>query len=159
MTTGGSGHRVTLRRAGEGDGALLREWRNDADAVRFSATARPVSPEAHARWLAARLADSDTRLWIAEEARVPVGQVRVDLADGSGVVSIAVAAVARGGGIGQAMLRAAIEEIAREDAAIQLRALIHPDNIASLRAFERVGFRRVSSDERGFVVLELAVSG
>jgi UDP-2,4-diacetamido-2,4,6-trideoxy-beta-L-altropyranose hydrolase len=159
VTAGGSGHRVTLRRAREDDGAVLREWRNDADAVRFSSTARPVSPEAHARWLAARLADSGTRLWIAEEARVPVGQVRVDLADGTGVVSIVVAAVARGRGIGQAMLRAAIDEIAHEDAAIQLRALIHPDNTASLRAFDRAGFRRVSSDEHGFVVLKRAASG
>jgi UDP-2,4-diacetamido-2,4,6-trideoxy-beta-L-altropyranose hydrolase len=159
VTAGGSSHRVTLRRAREDDGALLREWRNDTDAVRFSATARPVSPDAHARWLTARLADGGTRLWIAEEARVPVGQVRVDLTDGTGVVSIAVAPVARGRGIGQAMLRAAIEAIVHEDAAVQLRALIHPDNAASLRAFERVGFRRVSSDENGFVVLERAASG
>ncbi len=159
MTTGRSDHRVTLRRAREDDAPLLREWRNEADAVRFSATARPVSGAAHARWLAARLADAGTRLWVGEEAGVPVGQVRVDLLDGSGVVSIAVATAARGRGIGQAMLRAAIEEIAQEDAATQLRALIHPDNTASLRAFERVGFRRVSSDEHGFVVLERAASG
>lgn len=151
---------MTLRRAREDDAPLLREWRNEADAVRFSATARPVSLAAHARWLAARLADTGTRLWVAEEARVPVGQVRVDLTDGStGVVSIAVAAAARGRGIGQAMLRAAIAEIAQEGAAIQLRAVIHPDNAASLRAFERVGFRRTRSDERGFVVLERAASG
>ena len=159
MTAGRSGHRVTLRRAREDDGALLREWRNDADAVRFSATARPVSAEAHARWLAARLADEHTRLWIAEEAQVPVGQVRVDVAGGAGVVSIAVAAAARGRGVGQAMLLAAIQEIAREVAAIRLRALIHPDNAASLRAFERVGFRRAPSDESGFVVMERRTPG
>ncbi len=99
---------VTLRTAREDDVALIRALRNDAEVVRFSTSARPVSEPEHARWFAAALADPRTRLWVAEEDASPVGQVRVDVDGDTGVFSIAVAATARGRGLGQAMLRLAL---------------------------------------------------
>ncbi len=146
---------VTLRAAREDDVTLVRALRNDADAVRFSASARPVSDAEHARWFRSALADPLTHLWVAEENRVAVGQVRVDVDGETGVFSIAVAAAARGRGLGQAMLRLALAEIERQPRITTMRAVTHPDNPASIRAFEQVGFRRREVAEDGFVVLEL----
>ncbi|MHB8488750.1 MAG: GNAT family N-acetyltransferase [Candidatus Dormibacteria bacterium] len=146
---------VALRAAHDDDASLIRTWRNDPDAVRFSTGARPVSEAEHARWFVAALADPRTRLWVAEENDVPVGQVRVDLDGDVGVVSIAVAASARGRGVGRAMLRLALAEIERQRLVTTVRALTHPDNLASVSAFEQVGFRRRDGSENGFVVLEL----
>ncbi len=149
---------VTLRAAREDDASLIRDWRNDADTVRSSAIARPVSDAEHARWFAATLADPRRLLWVAEKNGVPVGQVRVDVNDGAGVFSIVVAPESRGRGIGQAMLRAALAEVEREGTATRLVALAREENLASMHAFERVGFSRTGLSDDGFVVLELTLA-
>jgi RimJ/RimL family protein N-acetyltransferase len=146
---------VTLRAAREDDVTLVRALRNDADAVRFSTSARPVSDAEHARWFSSALADPRTHLWVAEENGVAVGQVRVDVDGETGVFSIAVAAAARGRGLGQAMLRLALAEIERQRGVTTMTAVTYPDNPASIHAFEQVGFRRREVTEDGFVVLDL----
>jgi RimJ/RimL family protein N-acetyltransferase len=157
LTSGRAHPDVTLRAAREDDVSLIRTWRNDPDAIRFSVSGRPVSDAEHARWFAATLDDPYRRLWVAEEKDVAVGQVRIDLEGDGGIFSIAVAPTARGRGIAQEMLRLALAEIAQQRLAKMLTAVTHPDNLASIRAFERVGFRRRHRSDDGFVVLELSV--
>jgi RimJ/RimL family protein N-acetyltransferase len=157
--TGGvpAGTEIVLRPATPGDAAQLLEWRNEPDVVRFSISGRPVEPSEHSQWLAARLDDPERRLWIAEEAGDPVGQVRVDLASGTGTVSIAVAPAHRGRGVGSSVLRALLVEIEADLGVRDLRAVVHPENAASLRAFERAGFQDAGRTQRGFLVLERSV--
>ncbi len=148
---------VTLRVAREDDVSLIRSWRNDADAIQFSVSARPVSDAEHARWFSATLNDPRKVLWVAEEQGVAVGQVRIDLDGDTGIFSIAVAPSARGRGVGKEMLRRALAEITRLRLATTMTALTHPDNVASIRAFEQVGFTRRGVSEAGFVILDLRV--
>jgi RimJ/RimL family protein N-acetyltransferase len=136
---------------------LLLAWRNDPDAVRFSVTGRVVTHAEHAGWLAARLADPNTRLWIAEEDGQPVGQVRVDLGNGTGTVSIGIAPAHRGRGIGSAVLQAMLVEVERDPGVHRLRAVAHAENAASRRAFERAGFQRRGRRDRDFIVLDRSV--
>jgi UDP-2,4-diacetamido-2,4,6-trideoxy-beta-L-altropyranose hydrolase len=158
LTTGDNERaQVTLRPATDRDAGLLIEWRNDPDAIRFSVTGRGVTPDEHRHWLSARLADPSTRLWIAEQGGTPVGQVRVDMAAGTGTVSVGIAPAHRGRGIGSAVLQAMVIEIERETVARELRAIVNADNPASIRAFERAGFHRGGRDEPGFLVLERSV--
>jgi UDP-2,4-diacetamido-2,4,6-trideoxy-beta-L-altropyranose hydrolase len=157
LTSGRDGPNVTLRAAREDDVFLIREWRNDADAVRVSATARPVSKAEHERWFSAVLADRNRRLWVAEESGRPVGQVRVDLDGSGGILSIVVAPTDRGRGIGQAMLRGAVGEVDRDGLATMLTALAREDNMASIHAFEHIGFRRRGEPEGGYVTLQLVL--
>jgi UDP-2,4-diacetamido-2,4,6-trideoxy-beta-L-altropyranose hydrolase len=148
---------VTLRAATALDAPLLLELRNDPDAVRFSVTGREVAPAEHVDWLVARLADPDTRLWIAEEDGVAVGQVRVDLRDGTGTVSIGIAPAHLGRGIGPAVLQAMVVEIERDARVHALRAVARAENRASRRAFERAGFQGRERHDRDFIVLERSV--
>lgn len=149
---------VTLRRATVDDANRLMEWRNDPDAVRFSVSGTWIEKEEHERWLRAHLEDPATRLWIAEEAGQAVGQVRVETEGAVGVVSIAVAPGHRGRGLGSAILRAMLSEMGRDRTIQTLKATVHPDNVASLRVFERAGFRPRTGRTRGFLVLERPAS-
>jgi RimJ/RimL family protein N-acetyltransferase len=148
---------VTLRPATERDAAVLLTWRNDPEAVRFSGTARAVTTQEHNDWLAARIVDPATCIWIAEEGSTAVGQVRIDIEDGTGTVSVAVAPGHRGHGLGTAILRALVAEVEGDPRVTRLRALAHAENVASLRAFERVGFQAQGCGEDGFVILERSV--
>jgi RimJ/RimL family protein N-acetyltransferase len=145
---------LTLRAATLDDEALLLGWRNDPEAIRFSVSGQGVNPDEHATWLARRLADPATHLWIAEERGAPVGQVRVDVEGGTGTVSIAVAPGERGRGLGTAALRAMVALVESDPAVLTLRALVHTDNPASARAFELAGFLRLERREGEFIVLE-----
>jgi UDP-2,4-diacetamido-2,4,6-trideoxy-beta-L-altropyranose hydrolase len=149
--------RVTLRAATHIDAPLLLAWRNDPDAIRFSVTGRGVTPAEHGDWLAVRLADPHTRLWVAEEDNEAVGQVRVELSDDTGTVSIGIAPAHRGRGIGSAVLDALLVEMERDPRVNRLRAVAHPRNTASVRAFERVGFSRCGRGQGDFIVLERSV--
>ena len=148
---------VTLRQATTDDAGVLLEWRNDPEAVRFSVSGHDVSADEHRGWLSARLADPSTHLWIAEQAGLDVGQVRVDVHDGTGTVSVAIAPSQRGRGFGSAVLRAMVIAMERQGDARTLRALAHAENVASIRAFERAGFHRLARDEGEFAVLECTI--
>jgi RimJ/RimL family protein N-acetyltransferase len=146
---------VTLRFARDDDAERLLDWRNEADAVRFSVSGRHVTGDDHARWFAARGHDPRVHLWIAEVDGTPVGQVRVDNeTDGVGLVSVAVDPAHRRRGIGSEMLRAMAATVAAETTLRVLRALVHQDNVQSIRAFEKAGFLMTAANEGGFSVLE-----
>ena len=104
-----------------------------------------------------RLNDAHSLLWIAEDHGDAVGQVRVDSEGAIGTVSIAVAPDHRGRGLATEILRAMLVEMARTATVGELRATVHPENTASLRAFERVGFRTTGDRERGFVILGMQI--
>jgi UDP-2,4-diacetamido-2,4,6-trideoxy-beta-L-altropyranose hydrolase len=148
---------IALRTVEDGDSALLLGWRNESAAVRFSASGRPVTMAEHERWFARVRGDTGTTIWIIEDNGTPVGQVRVDVEDGVGVVSIAIAVEHRGRGIGPNALRAMVDAVTAQGGVQLLRALAHPDNSRSLRAFEVAGFHPTAVAENGFVVMELPV--
>lgn len=102
------------------------------------------------RWNAARR--PDCRL-VAEERGVVLGFAALSPVSsrhvyrGVAEVMVYVAADARGRGVGTELLRSLVQ--ASEDAGVwTLSAGIFPENQASIRAHERVGFRRVGVRER-----------
>ena len=150
---------VTLRRASNDDSTFLLALRNDADAVRGSMTGRAVAPEEHGAWLAARLDSPATRLWIVQADGVDVGQLRLDIDDGVGTVSLGIAPDHRGHGLARAAL-GAVQQALRGDMQItRLHADVRRDNVASRRVFERAGFTTLG-DTGDFVGCEwLQVTG
>jgi len=155
--------RVTLRAATPDDAARLLEWANDPATRAASFDRDPISWDDHVEWLAGVLADPDRRLWIAEEAGMPVGQVRIDREpDGAGVVSIGLADGARGRGLGSAVLRSGLGAAAGTLGIIRARAVVRASNLASRRLFERAGFRAVAreplADSPETLVLETEIA-
>ena len=132
----------SLRAAVSGDAELVHRWANDpvTRAASFSRAEIPLAE--HLAWFARELARPDHHLYIAEQHGEPVAFVRLDeTPDQVGVctISINVAPQARGRGLGAATLRAATTTAGTLGFAT-LRALIRPDNEASLRAFVHAGY-------------------
>ena len=136
---------VGLRPAHAADADLLLAWANDPATRAASFGREPVARPDHVRWLAAVLRDRARRLWIAEEAGVPVGQLRVDrLPDGVGVVSIGLAPSARGRGLGHEVLGLGLAAAAAELGIRRARAVVMEANAPSRRLFEGAGFAPVA---------------
>ena len=100
----------------------------------MSRTSDEVSWETHQNWFAKALADPRRTILVGEIDGKPVGMVRLDH-DGETEVSINVAPLQRGLGVGRALLEAALG-----NASGPLVAEVRADNAASRSLFEGVGF-------------------
>jgi RimJ/RimL family protein N-acetyltransferase len=132
---------LTLRPANSDDSRLLFEWANDPD-VRARAFSRdPVPWETHTAWFADRLADGDSRIWVASDPEGElVGQVRFETRGGTTEVGVSVALAARGKGWGAALIDAGTRRLFAETGIEWVLARVKPDNQASRRAFESAEF-------------------
>jgi RimJ/RimL family protein N-acetyltransferase len=122
------------------DADAVLAWRNDPETRGASFDDREIEAADHRRWFASKLDDPATRLFIVlDEEKMPVGQVRFDAAPDGWVVSIALAAAARGKGYGREALRRVGDEMLAGEAS-RLIAFVKPDNRRSLAAFREAGF-------------------
>jgi len=141
-----AGARLRLRRATGADCQLLWEWCNDAEVRARSFDSDPITFAEHRRWLARKLADPRCIFFIAlNRSNVPIGQVRYDLDDESAVVSVSVDSRIRGHGLGAEIIRRSAEKIFSQTEVHTLNAFIKQGNEASVRAFEKSGYRAVGS--------------
>ena len=130
----------------------------------WSTSGVPVSDDDHARWFASVVNNPAHRVRIGEVDGEPVGFVRVDVTEGIGTVSVAVAAEARGRGYGRDLLETVLADVHQDCQVRELAALVHPHNEASMRAFRAAGFviassgvgRGLSDDPSPFVRLARA---
>jgi UDP-2,4-diacetamido-2,4,6-trideoxy-beta-L-altropyranose hydrolase len=137
------GRPVQLRLATMDDAGLMLKWQS-APGIRAHSR-NPEAPETaeHARWMQNKLADPCCIFHVILHGGRPVGVLRLDRqADGAYEISILVAAEAQDKNIGGAALDLAKRLL--PDAVI--RAVIHADNAASIRMFERAGYRRAGED-------------
>lgn len=141
-----AGPLVTVRPAVPGDEGLLLDWANDPVTRASAFNTATISPDNHHAWLQSRLADPGThRLFVVLRAPdVPIGQIRFDRkGTGEWEISYALGPTHRGRGLGAAMIEAGMEALHRAVGPVPLVARVKPENLASLRTFERLGFARI----------------
>ena len=125
------------------DAELLWQWRNDPEVRSVSFSQDVISLDSHRDWLAKRLDDSGTKIWIAQDqSHRPVGQIRFDShVDGQiSVISIILDQSVRGRGLGQHLIEKACRAFFDSNSSQEIVAQIKPGNTASERAFRRAGF-------------------
>lgn len=124
------------------DSLLIWKWRNDEETRRMSRISDPLPWEQHRSWYANAARNPNITLLILLIKNEPTCMVRFDRVDGGmeAEISINVNPNMRHRGLGQLLLQAAcrygfdILKLKRIDAEIK------PDNVASIKIFERVGF-------------------
>ncbi len=136
---------VTLRPVTAADCRLVWEWANDADTRAASFSSEPIPWTQHVAWFEARLADPQHRSYIALDAAAapaaqPVGQIRYQITGDEATVSVVLAPARRGRGYGSEIIRQGSHRLFADTQVRLIHAYIKPDNLASVRAFERTGF-------------------
>ncbi len=134
---------LRLRNVIQEDCELLWEWANDSTVRTASFSSNSILWEDHLKWFSNKLNSSNCYHFIAvNKLDQPIGQIRFDIDEElQSVVSISLASKQRGQGYGKLMLQMAIAELFQHVAVNHIQALIKPDNVASIRLFESVGFK------------------
>jgi UDP-2,4-diacetamido-2,4,6-trideoxy-beta-L-altropyranose hydrolase len=133
---------MQLRRATPGDASLLWQWANDPLTRANSFHSEAIPWDQHLDWYADKLRAAETRIWILEYRGIPVGQIRYDrLAHDLAQISYVVAPGWRGRGIGSQLLTKSSPPACAELGVHRLQGITFVDNIASVRAFHRAGYR------------------
>jgi len=128
-----------LRKATLADCEQIWLWNFAPDVRAWSRRSEAVALAEHTRWFTRRLADDREPIWVIEAPIGAVGTVRLDTVGGGLTrISIALAAAARGRGIGRRAVTTACQRWGRP-----IFAEILADNLASRACFEACGFRSV----------------
>lgn len=144
---------LTVRSVRPDDAPLLFDWANDAGTRAASFDTAPIPWDTHVAWLGRKLADPGCRMYVLElDGAGPIGVVRFDgVLTEQADVSVTVAPGSRGHGLSAPMLDASVNALFGASSVARVRAFIKPENVASVRAFERAGFRAEPSERSGAV--------
>ncbi|MET4105250.1 UDP-2,4-diacetamido-2,4,6-trideoxy-beta-L-altropyranose hydrolase [Hymenobacter sp. UYP22] len=126
------------------DSNQLLSWTNEPTVRQFSFNPNPVSRSDHEQWLAARLQDPNALLLLAQDAATgrPAGLIRYAVNGEEATLSYLLDAEFRGRGLAPLLLLAGTRRVLEHFSAVR-RVVGHVQqiNTASVRAFERAGYR------------------
>lgn len=139
------GRVVSLRQARFGDAPAMFAWQSAPGVRAYARNPAAPIPGEHERWLRAKLDDPDCIFNIVLHGDEPVGILRFDKAAGADAfeISILIAALRQGLGIGGCALALGKRLLPNS----RIVAAIHPENRASIRMFERAGYRPAGPGE------------
>ncbi len=133
---------IKLRAVRSEDKQLTFEWANDKLTRENSFHSGSISFNDHVQWFDKKLIDPDTICYIIEVADIPAGIVRFEVSEAETVIGINIARDFRGKGYAVSFLKKACAEFFKHHRK-EISAYIKKGNLASLKAFERSGFRIV----------------
>jgi RimJ/RimL family protein N-acetyltransferase len=140
--------KVALRPCALEDSALLLDWRNSLEVESIYQVSKVTSPASHIAWLRQRLLRLENEpFWIIIVDNEPAGYIRLDSTASlakSVVVSIFVFHKYRGLGVGQQGLEMTIASFRKDFEYTPIFARVHMDNLASIKLFQKSGFKMES---------------
>ena len=141
--------KLLLREATKEDCTLLFRWANDPEVRLTSLSPEPIDWDDHVVWLTKKLIDPSCHIFIASNTEgVPVGQIRFDVQqDGSAAIDVHIAGESRGRGYGTSLIVEALDRLFCSTDIRIVHAYQRPENTASIRVFEKAGFRSAGEIE------------
>lgn len=134
---------ISLRRATSDDYILLFQWLNDSEVRKNSFSQEIVKLENHIKWFQSKLKDDKNNIFIVMKDKIEVGQIRVEIDNDVGTISYSIDSNYRGQGIGTEILN--LIKLEFED--IKLIGYVKKDNIASIKVFEKAGYKKVEYND------------
>jgi len=133
---------IILRSATIEDAKTIFIWRNFPETRKFSLNSQEIDWEMHMNWFSQTLQMKDRILLIAMEGTESIGVIRYDIKEHSAEVSIYLVPGLYGKGWGVKLLEAGRKWLSNCFPAIKsVTANILCENIASLKAFKKAGFK------------------
>lgn len=134
-----------LRPANDRDRKQVFDWANETQTRANSFHQEKISWEDHVKWYDRMMHAEDVQLYIAMDFMKPVGQIRLNIEDHVGRISYSVDEECRGEHLGQRMLALLEKETAGK--ITRLIAEVKPENMASRRNFEKLGYELCEGQE------------
>jgi len=138
---------LSVRLLEEADCNLLWEWANDPVARASAFSSETIPWDDHVAWFQRKLKDPNCRILIALDAlAAPTGQIRFERRGPSEAdIDVTVDNRFRGLGYASRLIDRGAKWAFEEWGLIQVNAFVKPENIASAKAFERSGFKRIGA--------------
>lgn len=138
-----------VRKATEEDSLDIFEWRNDPVTRLMSFTQTPVSLENHTKWFSASLQNPKREIYIGEYEGSKIGVVRFDEREDEAEVSINMNPAFRGKKLALPFLNISLKS------KTHVIAKIKENNTASLKLFQRAGFKEKEKIDDFFIYIKL----
>ena len=153
------GAEIRVRAAQHTDTKVIFEWRNDELTRQMFRASEIVKWDAHCKWFAATLQNSNRCLLMCySEQEGNIAVVRFDLEDDFAEVSINLSPAKRGKGFASECLLLAVDVFEKEYSSVRkLIAEIKISNVASKKSFEKVGFT-LYDEKDGFWQLSSSIN-
>ncbi|MEM6630831.1 MAG: GNAT family N-acetyltransferase [Bacteroidota bacterium] len=135
---------LSIRKAQESDILVLFEWANEPVTRANSISQSLIQWENHQVWFSRKLQDPNCFLYISEQNAVAVGMLRLEYGNEKATISYSIAKNHRGKGLGKKTLEVGIKQFLGDcqKPISMIEALVKPENIASVKTFEKLGFHR-----------------
>ena len=141
---------LSLRLAVASDVKLLFEWVNTPSSLKNKEkSSAPIEWSSHQNWFNKRLNNPNVRIWIVEQNKQAIGQVRVEHDNNKLLIDIFIDSLFKGNDYGLKALKLLIKQCQATYPGVPLHAIIKNENYPSLNLFRRADFQEVGSDGHG----------
>ena len=134
--------KIKVREVIVDDLMLFFEWVNDNSVRQNAVNKSYISIEEHTEWFLSKLESSETCMFVFYIGDVPIGQVRFDIKCEFAEIDYSICKNYRGLGFGKDLLRIGINTFEQMHSVKELVGIVKPENIASLKVFQKLGFAR-----------------
>ena len=127
------------------DKEQLLTWANEANVRKFSIQTDKITKEEHNSWFESKMKNSDCKIYIGRNVLGNnLGQIRLELKKRQWNIDYSVDYSIRGLGIGKMLVKKALERHPN----IPLLAIVKKENIASIKIFENLGFKKLEEENQ-----------
>jgi UDP-2,4-diacetamido-2,4,6-trideoxy-beta-L-altropyranose hydrolase len=135
---------INLAKAEIADINAIFEWRNHPDIRRYFFNANPISWNDHEQWFNRKLKDHNTAIYVACHIENKIGSIRFENKGEMINISVMLNPTYLGEGFGSKIIKLGVEKFIKDRSPKKhLIAEIKADNIASINAFKKAGFKEV----------------
>ena len=138
-----------IRLVREEDSEDLYNWRNDKRVSQWCCGEKNIDFTSHQKWFKSKIESDKTEIFIAENViGEKFGQVRFDETEKGTYISVNLNPDFLGRGIGAKLISSATKRYLREFKEKMIYAEIKEDNISSIKAFEKSGYKFFKKEEK-----------
>jgi RimJ/RimL family protein N-acetyltransferase len=136
---------ITVRKANSNDVELVFNWSNDKLVRSQSFNSNEINIEEHTLWFVNKSQNTNSLLLINQLESEPIGLVRFEIEETHTVVGLLLDKKQRGRGLSHLMLMKSCEKYF-ESFKTPILAYIKTTNVASVKSFEKAGFKFYKND-------------